>query len=126
MKSIAFPNMFTKTKTNTVNDLEATKQNVKALLSSEKGEFIFDPYFGIRLKRWLFEQNNTILKDIIIDEVYTQVALFIPQVKVQRRDITLVADKQKGKITCHFKGINQIDFSVETYDLVLYNADNQL
>ena len=46
------------TSTRVVYDEDATKQNLLALLNSEKGEFLGDPYFGIRLKRYLFEQNN--------------------------------------------------------------------
>lgn len=123
MRSLSFPNMFTKTKTLTVNDLEATKQNTFAVANCEKGEFVFDPYFGLRLKSFLFEQNSVILKDIIIDDIYEQIALFIPQLKVQRRDIKVVADKMKGKITCSFKATNQVDFTTDTYNLVLYDED---
>ena len=51
---------------------EATKQSIRLLVSCESGEFFGDPEFGIRLKRYFFEQNNTILKDILIDELYTK------------------------------------------------------
>ena len=81
MKSMAFPSMFNSNSTKIKKDLDATKQNTLLLLHSEKGELFGDPYFGIRLKRYLFEQNNFILKDILIDEIYTQLALFLPQLK---------------------------------------------
>ena len=29
-----------------------------------------DPDFGIRLKRYTFNQNNYILRDVLIDEIY--------------------------------------------------------
>ena len=89
MKSIAFPKMFNSNSTNTVKDMEATRQNTLLLLRSEKGELFGDPYFGLRLKRYIFEQNNYILRDVIIDEIYTQLALFMPQLIVERKDIKM-------------------------------------
>ena len=55
----------------------------------------------------------------IIDEIYTQLALFIPQLRVTRENIKLEADR--NKLYCNIKGINQIDFSTETFNLVLYD-----
>ena len=120
MKSISFPKMFNSNSTNVKTDfLDCTKQNTLLLLQSEKNELFGDPYFGIRLKRYIYEQNNYILKDIIIDEIYTQLALFVPQVRVTRENIKLEADR--NKLYCNIKGINQIDFSTETFNLVLYD-----
>ena len=61
MRSIRFPNMFNTNNTNTISDFDATKQNLILLLHCEKGELFGDPYYGIRLKRYLFDQNNYIL-----------------------------------------------------------------
>lgn len=121
MKSIEFPNMLKSNSTNIVKDLVATKQNALLLLKTEKGELFGDPYFGIRLKRYLFEQNNYILKDIIIDEIYTQIALFMPQLKVNRDDIKIIQDR--AKLYCNFKAINQIDFTTDMYSLTLFDED---
>src|SRR5574344_394765 len=122
MRSIMFPNMFKSNSTNvTTSSLQATKQNTTLLLYSEKGSLFGDPYFGIRLKRYIFDQNNYVLKDILIDEIYTQLALFIPQLKVERKDIKIV--QEMAKIYCSFKGTNQIDFTVNSYNLVLYNEN---
>ena len=122
MTSIKFPKMFSPNSTNIVKDFDATKQNMLLLLHSEKGELFGDPYFGIRLKRYIYDQNNYILKDIIIDEIYTQLALFMPQLRVSRNDIDIVQDK--ATLYCSFKAINQIDFTTNTYNLVLYDEEN--
>lgn len=122
MNSISFPKMFNSNSTNTVSDLDATKQNTILLLNCEKGELFGDPYFGIRLKKYIFEQNDVILKDIIIDEIYTQLALFLPQLTVKRNDIKIIQDR--AKLICRFKAINQVDFTTDTYNLVLYDEDN--
>lgn len=122
MISIRFPDMFKSNSTNNVKDLDATKQNTLLLLYSEKGELFGDPYFGIRLKRYLFDQNNYILKDIIIDEIYTQLALFMPQLVVERKNIKIIQDR--AKLYCNFTAVNQVDFTTDTYSLVLYDEEN--
>lgn len=124
MRSIEFPKMFTSNATKVTPSkefLKATKQNTLLLLHSEKGELFGDPYFGLRLKRYLYDQNNYILRDVIIDEIYTQIALFIPQLKVERRDITITQDR--GKLYCNIKGINQISFETDIYNLVLFDEN---
>ena len=124
MKSIKFPKMFNTNSTNVWKAdeyLASTTQNVKLVLKSTRGELIGDPYFGLMLKQFMFDQNNYILKDQIIDMIYTQLALFIPQVKVKRDDIEIVQDKQKGKLYCTFSGINQIDYQLNTFNLLLFS-----
>ena len=118
MKSIEFPRMLNSNSTRIIKDLDATKQNAILLLKSEKGELFGDPFFGIRLKKYLSNQNNVILRDIIVDEIYTQLALFLPQVKVARSDIQLMFDR--GTLYCKFRGINQANLKLDTYSLVLY------
>lgn len=128
MRSIKFPDMFASNSTNVWKSkeyLSSTKQNTILLLQCERGELLGDPYFGLMLKHYLYEQNNYRLRDAIIDIIYTQLAIFIPQVKINRKDIYIVQDKERGKLYCTFSGINQIDYQVNTYDLVLLdNADN--
>jgi len=128
MRSFKFPNMF---KTNSSNIwksseyLEATKQNAEILLQTKRGQLFGDPYFGLALESLLFNQNNAILKDMIIDLIYTQIALFLPQVKVKRSDIEVIQDEQKGKLYCRFSGINQIDYKYDTFNLLLYRESDE-
>ena len=127
MRSIKFPQMFYTNHTRvwkTEEYLEATRQNTELLLQSERGELLGDPYYGILLKRYLFAQNNYILKDILIDVIYTQLAIFIPQLKIERKDIKIIQDQEKGKLYCSFSGVNQIDYQVNSMSLVLFeNSD---
>ena len=124
MRSIRFPKMFNTNSTNVWKSseyLEATKQNTELVLHTTRGELFGDPYFGLMLKKYLFDQNNLILKDAIVDTIYTQLAIFIPQVKVKRNDIEIVQDKEKGKLYCNFRGVSQIDYAINTFNLVLYD-----
>lgn len=121
MKSIKFPNMLRHNSIQTVDDEDATLQNLKLLLNSEKGEFKFDPFFGIRLKRYMFEQNNLVLRDILIDEIYEQITIFMPQIIIKRKDITIEPDHTKLYI--NIKARNQKDFQLNTYNLVLLDTE---
>lgn len=125
MRSIKFPKMFNTNNTRVWQSSEyneATRQNTKLLLHCERGELIGDPYFGLLLKHFMFDPNSYILRDQIIDMIYTQLAQFIPQVKVERKDISVYQDREKGKLYCDFTGVNQIDYVVNTYTLVLFDA----
>ena len=68
----------------------------------------------------MFSQNNYILKDMLIDTIYTQLALFLPQLKILRESIEIIKDKERGKVTCRFSGINQIDYTHNTFNLLLF------
>lgn len=124
MNSIGFPKMFTSSSTLIKNGLDATKQNTYLLLKTEKGEFISDPYFGIRLKRYIFEQNSFVLKDVLIDEIYSQLAQFMPQLLVRRADIEII-QQERGKIYAKFKAQNRIDFVTNMYEIVLLNPEER-
>ena len=122
MRSIKFPKMFSTNSTNVWKSseyVEATTQNTKLLLNTTRGELFGDPYFGLMLKRYLFDQNNYILRDAIIDIIYTQLAIFIPQIKVRREDIDIIQDRRKGTLECRFSGVSQIDYTHTSFDLVL-------
>lgn len=122
MKSISYPKMFvTKTKTGVVKDYDATLQNLKMLLFSEKGELFGDPYFGTGLKRFLYDQNDVVLQDLLIDEIYTAIAVFMPQIRIARKDITIVADGTT--VVCEIKAINRVDYQTNLYTIPLLEAD---
>ena len=128
MRSFKFPKMFKSNSSRIWREDEynqATKQNVLILLQSERGELECDPYFGILLKHYMFNQNSYILKDMLIDTIYTQLAIFLPQVKVSRNDIDIVTDPLKGRLYCSFSGTNQIDYTHNTFNLLLFDETRQ-
>ena len=123
MRSYKFPKMFKSNSSQIWRADEygkATRQNVLLLLHSERGELECDPYFGILLKQYMFNQNSYILKDMLIDTIYTQLALFLPQLKILRNSIEIIQDKERGKVYCRFSGINQIDYTHNTFNLLLF------
>ena len=104
---------------------KATRQNALFLLQSERGELECDPYFGVLLKHYMFNQNGYILKDILIDTIYTQIAVFLPQIKISRESIELITDNLKGRLYCKFSGVNQIDYTHNTFNLLLFGESKQ-
>lgn len=120
MISIAFPDMFNRTVTNLTEDYDATLQNLKMLLWSEKGELFGDPYYGTGLKKYLYEQNDTVLKDILIDDIYTAIATFMPQVIIDRKGITITAEG--NKIVALIEATNRASFETNLYNLVLLDT----
>lgn len=119
MKSIAFPIMFNNTSTKIVDGHDATLQNLKLLLLSDRGGLFGDPYYGTILKRLIFEQNNSILKDIVVDAIYTVILQFLPQIKVKRKDITI---RQDGvDISVNIKAVNMLDFTPDLFNISLMN-----
>ena len=121
MYSIAFPNMFSSAKTNLIKDHEATVSNLKLMLLSNQNEMFGDPLFGTILRQLIYEQNNTVLRDIVIDEIYTSIIAFIPQIKLERKDITIDIDKYK--ITATIKSINSIDNQPDMFSILLMSGD---
>lgn len=124
MRTLKFPKMFNTNSANvwkTNEYLCSTRQSALLLLQSERGELFGDPYFGIILRRFMFDQNSYVLKDVIIDMIYTQFALFLPQMKIKRSDIDIIQNREKGKLYCKFSGINQIDYTHNTFNLVLFD-----
>ena len=129
MRSYKFPKMFKSNSSQIWREDEygkATRQNALLLLHSERGELECDPYFGILLKHYMFNQNSYILKDMLIDTIYTQIAIFLPQVHVSRNSIDIVSDRQKGKLYCSFSGTNQIDYTHNTFNLLLFDETRQI
>lgn len=91
MNSIAFPRIFRHTRTLMFEDHDAIRSNLILLLASEKTTLFGDPFFGTNLLPILFEQNAPIVKDLVIDEIYTSILIFMPQLYLERKDIKLEA-----------------------------------
>ena len=121
MKSINFPEMFTRTSTNIVEDYDATLQNLKLLVYSEKGELFGDPYYGTGLKRYLYDQNDVVLQDILLDDLFTAIKLFMPQLQFERKDIKLIKDT-KGALSIKLQAMNKADFTTDVDSIVLMDA----
>ena len=122
MRSIAFPNIFNRTTVNLVEDYDATLQNLKMLLWSEKNELFGDPYYGTGFKRYLYDQNDVVLQDILIDDIYSTIKLFMPQIELTRKDVQLKRTG-KGELTVTIRALNKADYTTNLYNIVLTEAE---
>lgn len=115
--SIAFPDMFGSTKTYTINDHEATTSNLILMLKSERGSLYGDPYFGTDLRKVIFTQNGIVLKDLVIDEIYTDIITFMPQLQLTRKNIEVY--EKNTSIYSTIDCINKLDYVQDLYNFRL-------
>lgn len=122
MYSIKFPDIFSSAKTNLIKDNEATLSNTKLLIASWKDSLFGDPYFGTNIKRYVYEQNNIILRDIIIDDIFESIRTFIPQILVRRDWIKI--NQKNSELYATINCINKLDNQPDMFDIRLTN-DNR-
>lgn len=121
MNSIAFPSIFNNTTTNVVEGRQATAQNLKLLFLSDRGGLFGDPYYGTIIKQLIFEPNNYILRDIVIDAIYTSILQFMPQILVKRKNINIL--QQGTTIYVTIKATNMLDYQTDMYNINLLNYE---
>lgn len=123
MYSLAFPKMFNSTTTRLFSDHGATSSNLKLLLKSEKYSLFGDPYFGTSLKKLTFEQNNIVLQDLVIDDIYIAIVTFMPQILIKRKDITVTSDR--ADIYVNIKALNLLDYTTDLYNINLTGSEEK-
>lgn len=111
--------MLNRTQANLIKDKEAVRSNLVLLLSSERLSLFGDPYFGSQLKSTIFEQASSLVVDLLIDEIYTTIITFIPQVFLTRKNISITTDG-----TDIFAEINYVFIPDNTADLYIINLTN--
>ena len=117
MYSIKFPDMLNSAGTNLIEDKQATMSNLRLMLASWKTSLFGDPYFGTNIKRYIHEQNNVVLKDLIIDDINLSIHDFMPQVYVTRDNIEI---KQKDdNLFVTIECINKLDNQTDIYTIKL-------
>jgi len=79
--------------------LETTKQNFKNLLLTIPGERVMDPFFGVGLLAFLFEQKGGFTEDNITAKIGEQVNTYLPH--IQLLDITFSDSFENTEISPH-------------------------
>jgi len=62
---------------------EMVKQNFKMLILTSPGERMMEPLFGVGLKRFLFEQDNSFIRSEIVSAINEQVGIYMPFIKIK-------------------------------------------
>ena len=123
INSIAFPDMLSSTRMNVISEDDATTSNLRLLLLSPRKSLFGDPYYGNELKDVIFSQSGQIIKDLIVDEIYTAIAVFMPQLSVSRDDISIETDGVELYTT--LKATNLLNYTTNLYNIKLTNNDFQ-
>lgn len=91
------------------------------LLFADKTSLFGDPYYGTIIKQLIFEPNDILLRDIVVDAIYTAILQFMPQILVKRKDITIT---QSGiDIYVNIKVLNMLDYQTDMYNINLLNYE---
>ena len=117
MYSLAWPDMFSGTKVNILQDKEAAVNNLKLVLGSCKNELLGDPAFGTDLKELFFSTTTAWLYDLVVDTIYETIRAYIPQIIVKREDIEISKSLTTLYITIRFRYI--IDKELDTINIEL-------
>ena len=81
----------------------AIKQNMKMLLLTRKGEYVFDADFGVGLHDYLFENDATISTPLIEGQIRSQTRTYMPYVEIDNINILLESDYQCLKVQIKFR-----------------------
>ena len=121
MYSIAFPDMLGVARTKLYKDRDATLSNLKLLLLSFKGNLLGDPYYGTNLHKIIYSNNHQILRDLIIDDIYTAIAEFMPQLRVTREDIRIYGDD--NHLYANINALNLLNYTTNLYEINLTETE---
>ena len=111
--------MFDSVNTKLLKDKDAIKSNLLLLLNSDRLALFGDPYYGTMLKPVIFQPNNNIIADLLIDELYTTIQTYLPQITVTRNSIQVMSDKVDLYVTIN------VTYNIDgTSDLYMINLTN--
>jgi len=101
----------------TSTTIDAIKNNIKLLLKTERGERLFQPFLGMDLKRFVFEQITEDIKIQIENDIVNVFETWLPFVNLG--DIQITTD-QDNKININIIfNIKRAPSSLESVGVVL-------
>jgi phage baseplate assembly protein W len=86
----------------TYSTRDQIKSNLINLLLTEKGERVFNPEFGLGLKKLLFEGITEDISGVIEDMIVSATTIFLPQVQIQNITVTPQQDINSISITVNY------------------------
>jgi len=83
----------------TKTTIQAVKNNIKLLLSTDKGERLMQPQLGMGLKKYLFEQVNDETKIAIENDIIDTFEQYLPFVEVKDLKVQMLPDSVGSRNT---------------------------
>lgn len=121
MYSFNWPDIFSNGRTNLLQDKQAARSNLKLVLAADKAMLLGDPYFGTNIRKYTFSQISTVFKDLIADEIYTSIKVYVPQIRCKREDIEVVSDRAKLDVNVTYTYM--LDSTVDMFSISLLDED---
>ena len=81
----------------------AIKQNMKMLLLTRKGEYVWDQNFGVGLHDYLFENDATISSSFLEGQIRSQVANYMPYVQIDGINVEIDSENQILRVKLRFR-----------------------
>lgn len=100
-------------------DEEAIKQSVINILSTNKGERPFLPYFGSNIRAYLFENFDNVTASLVEEEIRSALVNYEPRVRVTNVEVNAQPDNNALRIKLEFDIISpretstSVEFVVE-------------
>jgi phage baseplate assembly protein W len=99
-------------------DVEAVKQSVLNILSTNRGERPFMPDFGGNIRAYLFENVDPVTISLIEEEIRTTLSNYEPRVRVLAVDVNDLSDQNAINIRLEIEILSPTS-SVETVEFVV-------
>ncbi len=109
--------------TTTKDGEKKLEEDIKFLLTQERGKFYPDPEFGSELQHYLFEPMTPMLGKQMQEEIKTLIAKYYPQITLFSIDVSLDPDTQGAYITITYS-YSDASQELKTIDLTLFNKVN--
>ncbi len=77
-----------------VSKEEMVRQNLKNLLLTNPGERVMDPNFGVGIKSYLFETQDSFNPADLIQQTQLQVKKYIPGIKIENFNVRKNSDHE--------------------------------
>lgn len=119
--AIGFPNIFNGSRVNLSLGRDAIKENLVALLSSDRGALFGDPHYGTKLKTLLWNQAyDPVIRDQIKQDIYEAIYSYMPQVTVDFNSIEInVVD---NVVMASIDATDDIGIERNLYNITLLNG----
>jgi len=90
---------------------EAVKQSVINILSTNRGERPFLPYFGANIRSYLFENIDSVTEGLVEEEIRTALVNYEPRVRVTNINVDARPDNNALNISLEFDIISPREIS---------------
>lgn len=77
----------------TYNTKDQIRSNLINYFMTNKGERVFNPFFGSNLKKFIFENINNITVDLLLTKIREDIKLYFPNVFLEKLNVNTNEDK---------------------------------